>query len=61
MSCFKNLRLIGRNGRFRYNNIDHAMETGILAAKSILETRAYDLDEAGSEQAYFERGYISGR
>jgi protoporphyrinogen oxidase len=60
-SRFKNLRLIGRSGRFRYNNIDHAMETGILAVRSILENKYYDLDEAGSEQAYFERGFVKGR
>jgi protoporphyrinogen oxidase len=58
---FKNLRLIGRGGRFRYHNIDHAMETGILAAKSILESKEFDLDEAGREEAYFERGYLGAR
>ncbi len=56
---FRNLRLIGRGGRFRYNNMDHAMETGILAAKSILEDKSYDLDAVGSEQAYFERGELN--
>ena len=55
---FKNLQLIGRGGRFRYNNIDHAMETGMLAAQSILEGRFFDLDEAGTEKAYFERGFL---
>ncbi|MFA5363510.1 MAG: FAD-dependent oxidoreductase [Candidatus Omnitrophota bacterium] len=58
LGSFKNLRLIGRSGRFRYNNMDHAMETGMLAARSILEDKQYDLDEAGSEQAYFERGDV---
>jgi protoporphyrinogen oxidase len=60
-SRFKNLRLIGRSGRFRYNNIDHAMETGILAVRGILEEKQYDLEDAGSGQAYFERGYVSKR
>ncbi|MDD2702639.1 MAG: FAD-dependent oxidoreductase [Candidatus Omnitrophica bacterium] len=58
LGSFKNLRLIGRSGRFRYNNMDHAMETGMLAARSILEDKQYDLEEAGSEQAYFERGDV---
>jgi len=31
----KNLTLIGRNGMHRYNNQDHSMLTGLLAAKNI--------------------------
>lgn len=31
-----NLRCIGRNGQHRYNNMDHSVETGIAAARSIL-------------------------
>lgn len=31
-----NLQVIGRNGMHRYNNQDHAMMTGILAAQNIL-------------------------
>ncbi|MCK5039692.1 MAG: NAD(P)-binding protein [Candidatus Aenigmarchaeota archaeon] len=55
---FKNLQLIGRAGSFRYNNQDHALEMGILAARSILENKKYDIDEVGSEGKYFERGYV---
>lgn len=33
---FDNLQTIGRNGRYRYNNMDHAMQSGILAAKNIM-------------------------
>ena len=33
---FKNLHLIGRGGRFRYYNMDHAMESGINIAEHIL-------------------------
>ncbi len=53
---FPNLLLIGRSGRFRYNNMDHAMETGMCAARSILEGVPVDLDAVGAEQKYFERG-----
>lgn len=36
LSRFNNLQVVGRNGMHRYNNQDHAMMTGILAAKNIL-------------------------
>ncbi|MEI8176900.1 MAG: FAD-dependent oxidoreductase, partial [Candidatus Omnitrophota bacterium] len=58
LAQFKNLQLIGRSGRFRYNNMDHAIETGILAARNIIEGPRYDLDNIASEKEYFERGYI---
>ncbi|MCP5023140.1 MAG: NAD(P)/FAD-dependent oxidoreductase [bacterium] len=32
----QNLQLIGRNGQHRYNNQDHSMMTGVLAARNIL-------------------------
>lgn len=55
---FKNLQLIGRAGRFRYNNQDHSIETGILAARNIIEGGGYDLEKVGAEQEYFEKGYL---
>lgn len=55
---FRNLQLIGRAGSFRYNNQDHALEMGILAARSIIEGKQYNLEEVGAEQEYFERGYV---
>ena len=55
---FENLQLIGRGGSFRYNNQDHAMEMGILAARSIIENKQYNLDDVGAEKSYFESGYI---
>lgn len=35
----ENLFLIGRNGMHRYNNMDHSMMSGFLAAKNILENK----------------------
>ncbi len=55
---FKNLQLIGRAGSFRYNNQDHALEMGILAARNIIEGKRYNIEEVGAEQEYFERGYV---
>ncbi|MGE3932717.1 MAG: NAD(P)/FAD-dependent oxidoreductase [Rhodospirillaceae bacterium] len=37
-----NLLPIGRSGMFKYNNQDHAMMTGLLAARTALGVRRYD-------------------
>jgi len=39
LSDFDNLQTIGRNGLHRYNNMDHSMWTGLVAADSILGVR----------------------
>ena len=39
-NTFTNLQLAGRNGLHKYNNQDHAMVTGILAAKALLGEKA---------------------
>ena len=36
---FENLLPIGRSGMFKYNNQDHAMATGLLAARTALGGR----------------------
>jgi protoporphyrinogen oxidase len=58
MDTFKNLYYIGRPGRFRYNNQDHSLEMGIMAAKSIIDGRRYDIEEIGSEKEYYESGNL---
>jgi protoporphyrinogen oxidase len=50
-----NLQLIGRNGMHRYNNQDHSMLMGILAARNIAGAQ-YDLWEIGSDGGYLEEG-----
>ena len=37
MNSVENLYCIGRNGQHRYNNMDHSMKTGFLAAENILK------------------------
>ncbi len=45
---FSNLQLIGRGGRFRYNNQDQAMEMGILSARNVVVgERKHDVTKAG--------------
>ncbi len=53
---FDNLLLVGRCGRFRYTNQDHSMSMGLAAARSILEGRRHDIEAAGAEREYYERG-----
>lgn len=43
LNSFKGLTVIGRYGAFKYNNQDHSILMGILAAENILENRRHDL------------------
>jgi protoporphyrinogen oxidase len=54
-----NLQLVGRNGMHRYNNQDHSMLTGILAARNILGAR-YDLWGVNVDADYQEEGAALG-
>ena len=47
------MQIIGRYGTFRYNNTDHSIETGLLAAKNVLG-ESHDLDRVNAEQEYHE-------
>ncbi len=52
---FPNLQLIGRNGMFRYNNMDHAVYTGLLAARNILVGKMiYNIENVNEEAKYLE-------
>ena len=50
---FENLQTVGRNGMHRYNNQDHSMLTGLLAAKNILGEQ-HDLWNVNVERSYHE-------
>jgi protoporphyrinogen oxidase len=49
----ENLQTIGRNGLHRYNNMDHSILTGLLAAKNI-EGASFDLWQVNTEEEYHE-------
>jgi protoporphyrinogen oxidase len=51
---FENLQTIGRNGLHRYNNQDHAMLTGIAAARNALFGESIDLWNINAEHDYLE-------
>jgi len=48
-----NLYTIGRSGQHRYNNMDHSMMTGILAAENVLGA-CHDVWDVNVEQEYLE-------
>ncbi len=50
-----NLQLAGRNGMHKYNNQDHAMLTGMMAARNILGGN-YDQWRVNSDALYLEEG-----
>ncbi|MBE9078743.1 NAD(P)/FAD-dependent oxidoreductase [Romeria aff. gracilis LEGE 07310] len=53
IQSFQNLQTVGRNGMHRYNNQDHSMLTGLLAAKNILGEH-HDLWNVNVERSYHE-------
>jgi protoporphyrinogen oxidase len=53
LARFANLQTIGRNGMHRYNNQDHSMLTGLLAARNVMG-ETHDLWEVNTERSYYE-------
>lgn len=52
------LQVIGRGGAFRYNNQDHSLLMGILAAENIALGTDHDLWSLNTEQTYQESAFI---
>ncbi|MDO8736625.1 MAG: NAD(P)/FAD-dependent oxidoreductase [Thermoleophilia bacterium] len=50
---FDNLEIVGRYGTYKYNNMDHSMKTGILAARNILG-ESHDVLDVNAEKEYHE-------
>lgn len=53
LDSFDNLQTIGRNGLHRYNNQDHSMLTGILAARNV-QGENHDVWQVNVEPTYLE-------
>jgi protoporphyrinogen oxidase len=53
LATFDNLQTVGRNGMHRYNNMDHSMLTGMLAARN-LSGENHNLWEIGEQEEYLE-------
>ena len=59
LNQFINLQLIGRNGTFRYNNMDHSIEMGLYAAWNIVKgKKLYDIESVNIEREYLEEKRI---
>lgn len=52
-----NLQCVGRNGMHRYNNQDHSMLTGVLAARNIMKLGKFDLWQVNADEDYHEDGF----
>jgi protoporphyrinogen oxidase/putative flippase GtrA len=51
---FTNLQLVGRYGAFKYNNQDHSLLMGILAAENVITPGKHDLWSVNSDSEYAE-------
>ena len=57
VNTFINIQLIGRGGMYKYNNMDHAMLSGILAAKNYqLGFPKYNIWNVDEDGQYIEEG-----
>ena len=54
LSSLNNITAIGRSGMFKYNNQDHAMATGIYAARTLLGEGDFDPWEVNIDGEYHE-------
>lgn len=56
LNSIENLYCVGRNGQHRYNNMDHSMMSGFLAAKSIVERKDIreEIWNVNTEEEYHE-------
>ena len=56
LNSIENLYCVGRNGQHRYNNMDHSMMSGFLAAKSIVEGKDIreEIWNVNTEEEYHE-------
>jgi protoporphyrinogen oxidase len=56
---YENFQAIGRYGSFKYNNQDHSILMGVLAAENILEGRNHDLWAVNTDSEYQEAATIT--
>jgi protoporphyrinogen oxidase len=57
LASFGNLQQIGRNGMHRYNNQDHSMLTGVMAARNTLGEQ-HNLWDLMADSEYLEQGTL---
>ena len=55
---FDNISVIGRYGSFKYNNQDHSILMGLLAAENIAENKKHNLWDLNTDYEYQEDGEL---
>lgn len=56
IDSFKNVQLIGRGGMYKYNNMDHSLYSGMLAARNyLLGESKYDIWKINEDAEYLEK------
>lgn len=58
LSSFSNLQVVGRYGAFKYNNQDHSLLMGILAAENVDTPGKHDLWAVNSDSDYAEEAKL---
>nr|WP_319398817.1 FAD-dependent oxidoreductase [uncultured Carboxylicivirga sp.] len=58
VSTIKGLYPIGRYGSFKYNNQDHSILMGLMAAENILGNANHNLNEINSDYDTYQESYI---
>ena len=58
LESVRNLHVIGRYGAFKYNNQDHSILMGMLAAENIAESKSHDLWEINTDYETYQESYV---
>lgn len=58
LSSIKNLHVIGRYGAFKYNNQDHSILMGMLAAENILNQTSHNLWEINTDYENYQESSV---
>lgn len=58
LESINRLHVIGRYGAFKYNNQDHSILMGMLAAENILENKGHDLWEINTDYETYQESYV---
>lgn len=58
LSSIKNLSVIGRYGAFKYNNQDHSILMGLLAAENILEGKNHNLWDINTDYEDYQESSV---
>ncbi|MCU0430141.1 MAG: FAD-dependent oxidoreductase [Cytophagaceae bacterium] len=58
VASIKNLQAIGRYGAFKYNNQDHSILMGLLAAENVLQNAQHDLWEINTDYENYQESSV---